>query len=161
MKKTRRTHSEYNNNIDLFTSIQISLLTIISSSVMDHQLPPYAVVVTVGQGRGLRATRDIEKNEIVLIDEPFVMGPFTVSSPLCLSCNARPLTSSSTTLTKCPGLCGFWLCCQKCCSKDQNFWHAMYECPLLSNAIENGNLKLVLPKCITLCDLMGRGLIYS
>lgn len=38
-------------------------------------------------GRHLRATRDIKQGEIILTEPPLVLGPKTVSFPMCLGCN--------------------------------------------------------------------------
>ena len=52
----------------------------------------YEIRQTQDRGRFMVATQTIEKNQVVLQDEAFCVGPFTVSSPLCLRCHTSPLT---------------------------------------------------------------------
>ena len=59
------------------------------------------------QGRFLVAERDIEEGQSILTDTASVVGPFTVSVPICLACHVTLVPGSSPF---CPQGCGFQLC---------------------------------------------------
>ena len=110
------------------------------------------------RGRYLVARKTIAKNEVVLEDVAHVVGPFTVSMPLCLNCHASPLTLQGA--RECCH-CGYMLCKECCCqlqpSHEQEDHHQQHpplekgllrqqqqqhyhriECQILANAIQKG-----------------------
>ena len=52
-----------------------------------HFCMPFVVDYVPGRGRFLRASRDIEPGETILIDRPFVQAPPAKSPPICLQCS--------------------------------------------------------------------------
>ena len=52
----------------------------------------YEIHQSQDKGRYLVASHSIDKNQVVLQDRAYVVGPFTVSMPLCLNCHVSPLT---------------------------------------------------------------------
>ena len=108
------------------------------------------------RGRYLVARKTIAKNEVVLEDVAHVVGPFTVSMPLCLNCHASPLTFQGA--RECPYGCGYLLCKECCCQlqpshekedhqqhpplekgllRQHQHYHRI-ECQILANAIQKG-----------------------
>jgi hypothetical protein len=61
-------------------------------------------------GRHLIATRDLKVGEVILQEEPLVVGPSQVTPPLCLGCYSL-LTEQ--TATPCAD-CGWPVCSEKC-----------------------------------------------
>ena len=107
------------------------------------------------RGRYLVARKTIAKNEVILEDVAHVVGPFTVSMPLCLNCHASPLTLQGA--RECSGGCGYLLCKECCCQlqlsheqqegdhqqhppmeKGQQQHYHRIECQILANAIQKG-----------------------
>ena len=82
-------------------------------------------------GRYLVATQDIEEDELILTDEAFVVGPFTVSVPICLACN-RSLVGQDSPW--CSHGCGFQLC-QRCSALEGGGqdWHSL-ECGMIQKS---------------------------
>ena len=130
------------------------------SSIAKKEEEATAYEVTNGgrdRGRYLVARKTIAKNEVVLEDVAHVVGPFTVSMPLCLNCHASPLTLQGA--RECSGGCGYQLCKECCCQlqpsheqedhqqhpplekgllrQQQQHYHRI-ECQILANAIQKG-----------------------
>lgn len=94
----------------------------------------FVVKQSLEKGRFMVAAKDIEMGETILAEKAYVMGPFTVSPPLCLRCNAAPLSPTSE---PCPGGCGF-LQCSPQCKNDGEDDHGAFECTIVANAIRDG-----------------------
>ena len=77
------------------------------------------------------ATRDISPLELVLIDQPAVVGPATKTKPICLECLKGPLSLSTS--IKCEG-CHFPLCqnCHVQLSNNSRKLHTDRECNILA-----------------------------
>ena len=77
-----------------------------------------------------------------LQDRAYVVGPFTVSMPLCLNCHVSPLTLERT--RECPGGCGYRVCID--CQNQRPMETLLHrlECPILANAISNGTFSWVI-----------------
>lgn len=76
--------------------------------VHKNQCRPFKVVQLERLGRSMIATRDIKEGEIVLKENPLIIGPKPVSVPLCLGCNKQIDASY-----KC-SQCGWPLCGPSC-----------------------------------------------
>ena len=77
------------------------------------------------------ATRDISPLELVLIDQPAVVGPATKTKPICLECLKGPLSLSTS--IRCEG-CHFPLCqnCHVQLSNNSRKLHTDRECNILA-----------------------------
>ena len=87
-------------------------------------------------GRFLVATQDIEEDELILTEEAFVVGPFTISVPICLACNMS-LVGRPEDSQWCPNGCGFQLC-KNCSSMGRKNggnkdWHQL-ECRMIQKS---------------------------
>ena len=82
-------------------------------------------------GRFFVATRDISPLELVLIDQPAVVGPATKTKPICLECLKGPLSLSTS--IRCEG-CHFPMCqnCHVKLSKNSRRLHTERECIILA-----------------------------
>lgn len=102
----------------------------------------YEIHQSQDKGRYLVASHTIDKNQVVLQDRAYVVGPFTVSMPLCLNCHVSPLTLEKT--RECPGGCGYRVCidCQN--QRPMETLHHRLECPILANAISIGTFSWVI-----------------
>lgn len=88
---------------------------------------------TDGEGRWLTATRDIQKGEVILREEPLVTGPiYTRSRAVCLEC----LKNASEESYRCT-ICNFPVCDQKCQS---GRWHKL-ECSLFESSGYRADIK--------------------
>ena len=74
------------------------------------------------------ATRDIQPLELVVIDEPAVVGPATKTRPICLECLKPPDETNEGFCRE----CGF-IICQDCEKKDRKF-HVKAECEILASS---------------------------
>ena len=104
---------------------------------------PFQVEESLEQGRFLVAVEDIEEGQTILTDTACVVGPFTVSVPICLECNVSLVGSSDIANPFCPKGCGFQLCAN-CKSMSQNngeennkerCWHQL-ECRTIQKSHE-------------------------
>ena len=86
------------------------------------------------QGRILVATSNIAAGEVIFEDYPFVVGPFTVSQPVCLICSSKPIGEARGSLT-CEGNCGFLVCKDElsCIGASRCNWHAI-ECKIIKES---------------------------
>ena len=86
------------------------------------------------EGRIIVATSRITAGEVIFEDYPFVVGPFTVSQPLCLICNSQPLGEDRGSLA-CEGKCGFLVCKDElsCIGASKCNWHTT-ECNILKES---------------------------
>ena len=86
------------------------------------------------EGRIIVATTRIPAGELIFEDYPFVVGPFTVSQPVCLICNSQPLGEERGSLA-CPGNCGFLVCKDElpCIGASKCNWHNL-ECSILKES---------------------------
>ena len=73
---------------------------------------PYKVQYDCEMGRYLVATENIKQGEIILHEDPLVLGPYTRSKPQCLNCFK---VINSKTRYDC-SKCGFPACDEKCVS---------------------------------------------
>jgi len=84
----------------------------------------YTIVTIPGAGRGLQATRDIERGEVILSAEAAVTGPCFRSPPSCVVCLKLTVPSIHNFCSKC-----CLLVCSKACSNSPE--HEV-ECKILS-----------------------------
>lgn len=77
------------------------------------ECPPYKLNVSEQLGCHVVATRDIQQGEIIIKEEPIVVGPKVVSLPLCLGCGRRIKIAEGVEVYKCSG-CGWPLCGPHC-----------------------------------------------
>ena len=61
---------------------------------------PYSICASQKLGRHFVATRDIKPLELVLLDQPGVVGPATKTSPVCIVC-LNPASGHDRYKTKC------------------------------------------------------------
>ncbi|KAJ6634117.1 SET domain-containing protein SmydA-8, isoform A [Pseudolycoriella hygida] len=95
-------------------------------------------------GRHCIASRDIKQNEIILREQPLVLGPKVVSPALCLGCNQNlELTEMQTDFFKC-SKCK-WPLCSKNCEKSKFhvaecnlLYKSNYQCQISYVAAEKG-----------------------
>ena len=76
----------------------------------DNLCYPFIVKNGPGVGRFLVASRDIKPCELILRELPAVFGPYTPTSPLCLTCFTK---LDITTTYLCPN-CGLPFCKEEC-----------------------------------------------
>jgi len=97
----------------------------------DQECYPFEVRESEEFGRFFVATRDISPLELVLIDQPAVVGPATKTKPICLECLKGPLSLSTS--IKCEG-CRFPLCqnCHVQLSNNSRKLHTVRECNILA-----------------------------
>lgn len=78
-------------------------------------------------GRGIFATCDIKKGEVIFIDKPLLRGPrcYNKYLPMCVNCY-----KSSCTLFPCDNGCGLPVCSDQC---ENSTTHADRECKYLRN----------------------------
>merc|ERR1712038_2133185 len=95
-----------------------------------HFCMPFVVDYLPGRGRFLRASRDIEPGETILIDTPFVQGPPAKSPPICLQCSK--LLSTVENSYEC-SKCGLPVCNEACESGEIH----RIECGLFTAAFQN------------------------
>jgi hypothetical protein len=97
----------------------------------DLECYPFEVRESEEFGRFFVATRDISPLELVLIDQPAVVGPATKTKPICLECLKGPLSLSTS--IKCDG-CHFPLCqnCHVQLSNNSRKLHTVRECNILA-----------------------------
>lgn len=84
---------------------------------------PFTISYQEGRGRQLKAARDIKAGEVILKENPLVVGPNAEGEPICLSCQAG---------IDCSYLCqrcGYPMCDVECA---ENQIHRR-ECEVLSN----------------------------
>ena len=120
-----------------------------SASMHCRSLPPYRIGRDAARGRHLIATRDLAAGDLILEDEPLVVGPATRSRslhfvhvanstptlrsrcqnfrPVCLEC-LRPVALA--TALPCPG-CQFPLCGAGC---SRGPLHSKKECDILGRS---------------------------
>ena len=86
------------------------------------------------EGRIIIATSRIAAGEVIFEDYPFVVGPFTVSQPVCLVCNSQPLSEARGS-SACEGKCGFLVCKDElmCIGASKCNWHKT-ECNILKES---------------------------
>ncbi|XP_021942369.1 protein msta [Zootermopsis nevadensis] len=77
------------------------------------QCTPYKVEVSERLGHHVVATRDIQQGEVIIEEEPIVLGPKVLSLPLCLGCGRRIKVIEGEEVYKCSG-CGWPLCGSHC-----------------------------------------------
>ena len=97
----------------------------------DLQCYPFEIQESKDFGRFFVATRDISPLELVLIDQPAVVGPATKTQPICLECLKGPLSLSTT--SECEG-CHFPIC-QQCHDQSSNRskrFHSDRECNIIA-----------------------------
>ena len=92
---------------------------------------PFQIEESQEFGRHFVATRDIQPLELVLIDQPAVVGPATKTRPICLECHKGPLQEETS--ERCEK-CQFPLC--DTCSRSTSLRrvHQDTECNILSTA---------------------------
>ncbi|XP_018564705.1 protein msta isoform X2 [Anoplophora glabripennis] len=93
--------------------------------------PKFDVKVSKAMGRYMVSTKEIAPGEIILSEEPIVVGPCTGCKVQCLGCY-RPL-ESETYFVKCPR-CGWPLCSQTCPGLGQRHGHTIEECLILQKS---------------------------
>ena len=60
----------------------------------DHDIPdewkhlPFKIAKSAELGRYLEATKDLKKGELIFKEAPLVVGPISVTPPVCLCCYA-------------------------------------------------------------------------
>ena len=86
------------------------------------------------------ATRDIQPLELVVIDEPAVVGPATKTRPICLECLKPPDETNEGFCRE----CGF-IICQDCEKNDRKF-HVKAECEILASSGLNKEVKSIFYK---------------
>ena len=86
------------------------------------------------EGRIIEARSHISAGDVIFEDYPFVVGPFTVSQPVCLVCNTKPLGEARGSLA-CEGMCGFLVCKDElpCIGASKCNWHTT-ECKILKDS---------------------------
>ncbi|MCL4144495.1 UNVERIFIED_CONTAM: hypothetical protein GTU68_042503 [Idotea baltica] len=75
---------------------------------------PYKIAQNPEVGRYLVATKDIKFGELILEDPTLIMGPKTITEPVCLACY-RPVEGKYTCKK-----CGFPMCDKDCASADSH-----------------------------------------
>jgi hypothetical protein len=88
---------------------------------------PYKILFTKEKGRIVVATRDIKPLELIMSDEPFVIGPSRQQQIVCVEC-LLPVDGS----IRCQD-CNFPLCQPECALKSSTQWHKSLECPYLQS----------------------------
>lgn len=109
---------------------------------------PFEVKSNEVLGRYLIANRDINEGETILKQEPLILGPKTVSYPMCLGCH-KILNFEKNNRFDCSKC--FWPLCDKSCEKSH--LHEQ-ECDILAKAnykptINNNNTKQSIYSLIT------------
>ena len=104
---------------------QTKIADSVPSSTDSSQCQPFRLKYGE-KGRYLIATRDIKPLQLIMTDQPCVVGPPAKTVPVCLECLA-PLTPSSP---PCPG-CSVPLCSPSCFSGPLH----QQECALLSSSV--------------------------
>ena len=112
---------------------------------------PFQVEESSEQGRFLVALEDIEEGQTILRDTACVVGPFTVSVPICLECNVS-LVGGSSSGGFCPRGCGFQLCANCCKSmrsqnneeegNNKDCWHQL-ECRTIKKSQEKKQANVI------------------
>lgn len=92
---------------------------------------PFEVVISEEFGRYFVATRDIKPLELVVVDEPALVGPATKTRPVCLECFSGPLSADSSDLCE---QCQFPLCKSCSTSDDKRRFHREEECKILAGS---------------------------
>jgi len=92
---------------------------------VEGRCSPFCVVEVEGAGRGLVATRDINKGEHILTTVPAATGPCARTPPQCVNCYVLVSPSSSLVCPKCS-----LLVCSAQCSTGSDH---QVECSILSN----------------------------
>ena len=102
-----------------------------SSSLSSPSRPqmclPYKISFTNEKGRIVVATRDIKPLELIMSDEPFVIGPSRQQQIVCVECLV-PVDGN----IRCKD-CNFPLCHPECALKSTTQWHKSLECPYLKS----------------------------
>ena len=86
---------------------------------------PYKIEFTKEKGRVVVATRDIKPLELIMSDEPFIIGPSRQQQLVCVEC-LLPVDGKVRCLD-----CHFPLCKTDCATKSSSQWHKSLECPYL------------------------------
>ena len=93
----------------------------------------------------------LQKGELIFTDFPSVVGPFTLSKPICLNCCSGKLKMFLPNLIRfitiialisapvtpdlserCKGGCNYYVCKdQPCTGKGAKSWHSQEECDIL------------------------------
>ena len=112
---------------------------------------PYKIMFTKEKGRVVVATRDIKPLELIMSDEPFIIGPSRQQQLVCVEC-LLPVDGK----VRCPD-CNFPLCKLDCPVKSSAQWHKSLECPYLmsvnyraSNSLTD---KIKVDSCTLLTDI--------
>ncbi|XP_060522073.1 SET domain-containing protein SmydA-8-like isoform X2 [Cylas formicarius] len=88
--------------------------------------PKYELKVSDVMGRYLVAKQDIKPNEVIISEEPLVVGPCNSSKIQCLAC----YKTLGSKFHRCPG-CGWPLCSTNCEGLGKQHGHTKIECTLL------------------------------
>ncbi|KAF7285495.1 hypothetical protein GWI33_010593 [Rhynchophorus ferrugineus] len=90
--------------------------------------PKYDVKVSKVMGRYIVARKDIHPGEVIITEQPLVVGPCTDCKVQCLGCY-RDLENEQY-IYRCPG-CGWPLCSKKCPGRKRQHGHTQIECTIL------------------------------
>lgn len=74
---------------------------------------PYKLNMSAELGYHIVATRDIQQGEIILKEDPIILGPKIVSLSVCLGCGRRVKTATGIEVYKC-STCGWPMCGPQC-----------------------------------------------
>ena len=77
------------------------------------QCTPYKLDISAELGYHVVANRDIQQGEIILKEDPIILGPKILSLPLCLGCGRRVKAAEGTEVYICSN-CGWPLCGPHC-----------------------------------------------
>ena len=112
---------------------------------------PYKILFTKEKGRVVVATRDIKPLELIMSDEPFIIGPSRQQQLVCVEC-LLPVNGK----VRCPD-CNFPLCKTDCAVKSSSQWHKSLECPYLMSinykASDSLTDKIKIDSCTLLSDI--------
>ena len=123
-KEINQKHTLMGNHCHESSSSTSSTLTSISETMM---CLPYKILHTKEKGRVVVATRDIKPLELIMSDDPFIIGPSRQQQIVCIECLA-PVDGKVRCID-----CNFPLCRPDCAIKSSTQWHKSLECSYLKS----------------------------
>lgn len=138
--KKKGSRDTNNNHSDSMISVDIDNLSLEENGkpsnekdddviVVEKSDKPYRVAVSDIMGRYLVANKDLKAGDLIIEEQPLVVGPCAESQPVCLGCHLDLLKCAKKQY-KCPN-CGWPLCSPKCRGIKKLLGHSTYECTAL------------------------------